>query len=150
MGAIVRLRDFVRRVKQDAIAVYFIARDPRTPLIVRLLALFIAAYALSPIDLIPDFIPVLGLLDDALLLPAGIALIIKLAPAQVIEDSRARVRELAHTPHSTMAAIVIVAIWILCAALFGFWLLDKRQPDTGPKEVTESQVQYIAPVYQFA
>ena len=65
-------------LKRQALTVYFAARDPRTPLPVRLLALGIAAYAFSPIDLIPDFIPVLGYLDDLILIPLGIALVVKL------------------------------------------------------------------------
>jgi len=152
MGAITRLRDFVRRIKHDAVTVYFIARDPRTSLVVRLFALFIAAYALSPIDLIPDFIPVLGLLDDAILLPAGIALIIKLTPAEVIQACQARARNVSQKPNSTVAAVVIVAIWIFCAALFGLWMLDKKSSggSTGPKEITEGQVQHVAPLHRLA
>ena len=82
----------------------------------------IAAYALSPIDLIPDFIPVLGLLDDVILLPLGIVLVIKLTPAAVIEASREKARALASRPVSRTAAVVIVAVWVLAIAGFGFWL----------------------------
>jgi uncharacterized membrane protein YkvA (DUF1232 family) len=118
----IRLQDAARRIRHDAMTVYFAARDPRTPWQVRGLALAIAAYALSPIDLIPDFIPVLGYLDDVILLPLGIFLVIKLTPAEVIEASRAKAREASARPTSHAAAAAIVAIWVLCAAGFGYWL----------------------------
>lgn len=104
-------------------AVYFAARDPRTPVLVRLLALGVAAYALSPIDLIPDFIPVLGYLDDVILLPLGIILVIKFTPEEVIKSSRAKALELAAKPTSNAAAAVIVVLWVLCAVGFGYWLI---------------------------
>jgi uncharacterized membrane protein YkvA (DUF1232 family) len=122
MSMLDRLRTAARRVKQDALTVYFAARDPRTPLLVRLLAVAIAAYALSPIDLIPDFIPVLGFLDDVILLPLGIVLVIRLTPAEVIEASREKARTLASRPVSKSAAVVIVAVWVLAAVIFGVWI----------------------------
>ncbi|OGK06815.1 MAG: hypothetical protein A2W80_08095 [Candidatus Riflebacteria bacterium GWC2_50_8] len=117
-----RLKELARKIKHDAMTVYFASRDPRTPLFVRLLAIAIAGYALSPIDLIPDFIPVLGYLDDVILLPLGILLVIKLTPHEVVEASRAKARELSTKPTSTAAAVIIVAIWVLCASGFGYWL----------------------------
>ena len=123
MKVLARLQEAARRIKHDAMTVYFAARDPRTPFSVRLLALAIAAYALSPIDLIPDFIPVLGHLDDVVLLPLGIVLVIKLTPAIVIEESRARAKEASNKPTSNVAAAVIVAIWVGSAVGFGYWLL---------------------------
>jgi len=120
-----RLQEAARRIKRDALTVYFAARDPRTPWPVRLLALMIAAYAFSPIDLIPDFIPVLGYLDDLILLPLGILLVIRLTPETVIADSRARALEAAERPVSPVAAVVIVLIWLLSAAgLLYLWLAD--------------------------
>ncbi len=118
-----RLQEAARRIKRDALTVYFAARDPRTPWPVRLLALMIAAYAFSPIDLIPDFIPVLGYLDDLILLPLGILLVIRLTPETVIADSRAKAQEAAERPVSPVAAVVIVLIWLLSAAgLLYLWL----------------------------
>ncbi|HOF52918.1 MAG TPA: YkvA family protein, partial [Rhodoferax sp.] len=76
MTLFTRLKDWARRIKRDAVAVYFASRDPRTPWLARILAVAIAAYALSPVDLIPDFIPVLGYLDDVLLVPLGLWLVI--------------------------------------------------------------------------
>jgi uncharacterized membrane protein YkvA (DUF1232 family) len=124
MKMFARLQETAQRIKYDAMTVYFAARDPRTPLAVRLLALFVAAYAISPIDLIPDFIPVLGYLDDVILLPLCIVIIIKLTPVEVIDDSRAKAREVSSKPTSYSAAVVIVIIWVLSAVGFGYWLLS--------------------------
>ena len=124
MKATVLLQEAARRIKLDTMTVYFAARDPRTPVAVRLLALAVAAYALSPIDLIPDFIPILGYLDDLILLPLGILLIIRLTPTEVIESSRARAHESAARPTSPVAAAIIVVVWLLCATALAFWLRD--------------------------
>lgn len=124
MSALTLLRDAARRIKLDAMTVYFAARDPRTPIPVRMLALAVAAYALSPIDLIPDFIPVLGYLDDVILVPLGIMVVIRWTPAEVIEASRAKARSIAAKPPTHIATAVIVGIWVLCAAGFGHWLLS--------------------------
>jgi uncharacterized membrane protein YkvA (DUF1232 family) len=118
-----KLKESGQRIKHDALTVYFVARNPNTPIFVRLLALAIAAYALSPIDLIPDFIPVLGYLDDVILLPLGIMLVIKLTPTMVIEVSRARAAKVAAQPVSHGAAAVVIVVWFLCAGAFGYWLL---------------------------
>jgi len=123
MKVFTKLHEAARRIKHDAMTVYFTARDPRTPFFVRLLALAVAAYALSPIDLIPDFIPILGYLDDLVLLPLGIVLIIKLTPVAIIEASRTKAREASAKPKSKLAAAVIVVIWVLCAVGFGYWLM---------------------------
>ena len=93
------LRTAMARGKRQALIVYFVARDPRTPWGARLLALFIAAYALSPVDLIPDFIPVLGYLDDALLIPLGFWLVLRLTPPEVLAAASERA-----TPAASKAA----------------------------------------------
>lgn len=120
-----QLARWAAALKQQTLIVYFAARDPRTPFLVRLLALLVAAYALSPIDLIPDFIPVIGYLDDLILLPLGIALIVKLTPAEVIATARAKAASLAEKPTSKPAAFAIVALWILAIWLVGKWLLTR-------------------------
>lgn len=125
MNYMSRLRNAARRIKHDAMTVYFAARDPRTPILVRMLALTIAAYAISPIDLIPDVIPVVGHLDDMILLPLGILLVIKLTPKDVIEASRSRAREVADKPTSIVAAAAVVIVWVVCALGFGYWLSEK-------------------------
>jgi uncharacterized membrane protein YkvA (DUF1232 family) len=115
-----KLRDWARTLKRESLALYYAARDPRTPWPVKLLAGAIVAYALSPIDLIPDFIPVLGLLDDFLLLPGAIWLALRLVPAEVMADARERAGATLERPTSRTAAAVIIAIWIACAALAGY------------------------------
>ena len=116
------LRDQARLLQRDTLALYYAMRDARTPLAAKLLAGVVVAYALSPIDLIPDFIPVLGLLDDLILLPLGIALCIRLIPAEVLEEARARAAASAERPRNRVAAAVIVLLWIAALALLGRWL----------------------------
>lgn len=116
------LRDGAKQLKQHTLLVYFAARDPRTPLAVRLLALLVAAYALSPIDLIPDFIPLIGYLDDLLIVPLGLALVVRLTPVEVIEAAREKAAHAAARPVSYGAAAVIVVVWLLLAALLIHWL----------------------------
>ena len=101
-----------KKLKKLTLVVYFAARDPRTPFLVRIIALLIAAYALSPIDLIPDFIPVIGYLDDIILIPLGLALVVKLTPDQVIEDSKIRAEKAATKPISYTAAVIVIIIWL--------------------------------------
>ena len=106
------LKTQARQLRQHTLTVYFVARDPRTPIIVRGLAVCVAAYALSPIDLIPDFIPVIGLLDDLLLIPLGLALVIRLTPPEVIKSARAQAQQAASKPVRYMAAAFFVAVWL--------------------------------------
>lgn len=117
-----KLAQWAKAFKQQTLVVYFAARDPRTPLLVRALAFMVAAYALSPIDLIPDFIPVIGYLDDLLLLPLGIALIVKLTPPEVIQAAKERAATLAERPTSHTAAAVVILIWLLIALLCYKWV----------------------------
>jgi uncharacterized membrane protein YkvA (DUF1232 family) len=105
------------RLRIEAHAVWLVARDPRTPWTARLLCLAIAAYALSPLDLIPDFIPVLGLVDDALLIPAGLWLAGRLLPAGLMEEHRAAARAAAERPVSKGGMAIVVAIWAGMALL---------------------------------
>src|SRR4051812_29585186 len=107
----------VTRLRVEAHAVWLVARDPRTPWGARLLCLLIAAYALSPIDLIPDFIPVLGLVDDALLIPAGIWLVGRLLPPGLMDEHRAAARAAADRPVSKAGALIVVTIWAGLALL---------------------------------
>lgn len=116
------IRQWAKGLKQQTLVVYFAARDPRTPWLVRLLALFIAAYALSPIDLIPDFIPVLGYLDDLIIVPLGLVLVLRLVPAEVMLAARAKAAIAADLPVSRAMAAVIVAIWVAALAGLGLWI----------------------------
>ena len=104
-------------IKRDVHAVWLAARDPRTPWFAKALALVIAAYAVSPIDLIPDFIPVLGYLDDLVIVPLGILLVVRLIPPEVMEEYRESAAKAAERPVSRLAAGVVIAAWIACAAL---------------------------------
>ncbi len=108
-----------RQLKAETYALYLAYRDPRTPWPARIVAAIVVGYAFSPIDLIPDFIPVLGYLDDLVLVPFGAWLALKLIPPAVMADSRARAQEALASgrPVSRAAAIVIVLVWIGLAAL---------------------------------
>jgi uncharacterized membrane protein YkvA (DUF1232 family) len=121
-----RLKAWATRITRDVVAVWLAARDPRTPWAARLLAAAVAAYALSPLDLIPDFIPVLGYLDDLLIVPLGILLVVKLIPPDLMALYRAEAAALAARPSSTAAAIVIVALWIATAGLLLWWFWPRQ------------------------
>lgn len=116
-----RLRAWARSVKRDVLAIYLAARDPRVPWYAKAVALVVAGYALSPIDLIPDFIPILGYLDDVIVVPAGILLVRRLIPAMIFGEHRAAADLLAARPVSRTAAAVIVVIWLLALAI-GLWM----------------------------
>jgi uncharacterized membrane protein YkvA (DUF1232 family) len=107
-------------LRRDAYAIYLASRDPRLPWRVKLLAIAVAGYALSPIDLIPDFIPVLGVLDDLIIVPLGIWLVIALIPEDLMREYRATASAAARPPVSKAAAIIIVVVWISGAALLGW------------------------------
>ena len=115
-----------RALKRDTYALYLACRDPRVPWYAKALAAAVVAYALSPIDLIPDFIPVLGYLDDLVLVPLGLALVLRLIPAPVMAECRreasARLAAGSGRPHSWIGAAVIVAVWLLLAGL-AVWLV---------------------------
>ena len=111
----------LRALKREALTVWCVARHPRLPWLVRVLALGVAAYAFSPIDLIPDFIPLLGLLDDLLLVPLGVWAVLKLAPADVVAEARTQAAALADRPVSRTAAGVIALLWLAAVAVFGAW-----------------------------
>jgi uncharacterized membrane protein YkvA (DUF1232 family) len=123
MDLLTQLKRRARRLKAETLALYLAARDPRTPWYARLLIACIVAYAFSPIDLIPDFVPVLGYLDDLILIPLGIAFAIRLVPAAVLAESRARAQASMQgtRPSSRIAGVIIVSIWLLLATLVGLW-----------------------------
>lgn len=120
------LRTWARGLKRDAVTVYLVARHPDTPWAARLLALAVAAYALSPLDLIPDFVPVLGYLDDLLLIPLGLLLVLRLTPEHVLAECRARAETMLDRPRSRIAAACIVALWIIGAAALAYGLWPRR------------------------
>ena len=118
------LRKWADSLKRDTYALYLAGRDPRVPLVAKVIIGLVVAYALSPIDLIPDFIPVIGYLDDLLLVPLGIWLALRLVPQAVWRDCQARAAERnPEMPHSIGAAIMIVIIWLVAIAGFTVWVL---------------------------
>jgi uncharacterized membrane protein YkvA (DUF1232 family) len=121
--ALARLRDWAHRAKRDVIALYLATRDPRIPWYAKAVTACVAAYALSPIDLIPDFIPVLGSLDEVIILPLGIMLAVRLVPAELMAEFRREADRVSARPASRAGAAMIIALWLLCAAtlLWVFW-----------------------------
>jgi uncharacterized membrane protein YkvA (DUF1232 family) len=120
------LKRWARMLLRDVHAVYLAAYDPRVPWYAKILAAAVAGYALSPIDLIPDFIPVLGYADDLIVVPLGIWLAVSLMPQEVMAEYRIKADEAGQRPRSTIAAIAIIAIWIfallaLSWAVFARW-----------------------------
>ena len=121
------LNNKARLLKTEVYAIYLAYKDPRIPWYARLLAFCVVGYALSPIDLIPDFIPILGYLDDLILIPLGIALVLKMIPKNVMDEYRekARATMLQGKPINWVAAVVIIGVWVGLAILL-FGILSKR------------------------
>ena len=126
--ALSTLRKWAKELKRHTLVVYFAARDPRTPWLVRILALLVAAYALSPIDLIPDFIPVLGYLDDLVIVPLGVLLVLKLVPPEVTRSAREQALAAVEIPVSRASAAIVVAIWVAIVGVFGLWVWQSVRP----------------------
>ena len=116
-----RLRSWARSLKGDVVALWFAARDPRTPWAAKVVAAMVAAYALSPIDLIPDFVPVLGYLDDLLIVPLGVMLAVRLVPPPLMAEFRRRAAEV-DRPTSKVAAMAIVTVWLALLIIAAIWL----------------------------
>lgn len=118
-----KCRNWARSIKRDVSAIWIAARDPRVPWYAKAVAATVAAYALSPIDLVPDFIPVLGFLDDVLIVPAGILLTVHLIPDALMIEFRAEAVRREGRPTSRTAAAAIVVLWVSAMAAFGWWFL---------------------------
>ena len=124
------LKRWARGLKRDVHAIYLAARSPRVPWHAKIIAIAVAGYALSPVDLIPDFIPVLGYVDDLIIVPLGIWLVLSLIPEEVMAECRAVADEAATRPQSRPAAMMIIAIWILGTATLGWiWFAHWARPD---------------------
>ena len=121
-----RLKNWARIIKRDAVALYLATRDPRVPWYAKALAALIAAYALSPIDLIPDFIPVIGYLDELILLPLAIAAVVRLIDPAVIAEHRVTAARMAEQPTSKAGAALVAGIWLLAIALLVWWFFPAR------------------------
>ena len=115
-----RMKIWAHVLKRDAHAIYLAARDPRVPWYAKLLAIAVAGYALSPIDLIPDFIPVLGYLDDLIIVPIGIWLVVSLIPEEIMVEHRAIANQAGQRPASRAGMTAIICLWILAALILGW------------------------------
>ena len=120
-----RLKGWARTVKRDVIALFLAARDSRTPWYAKVMAGLVAAYALSPIDLIPDFIPVVGYLDDLVIVPLGIWIAVRLVSPDLMQEFRAEAERMSTRPVSRAGALIIVALWIAAAGLL-LWCFGPR------------------------
>ncbi|MGH9689075.1 MAG: YkvA family protein [Candidatus Acidiferrales bacterium] len=116
-----RLKRWSRNVRRDTYAVGLIARDRRVPWYTKTLALIVAGYAFSPLDIIPDFIPVIGFVDDVILVPLGILAVIKLVPPEILEEHRAHAERAIDLPKNRLGGIVLLFIWIVAVGISG-WL----------------------------
>lgn len=127
------LKERARSLKRDTLAIWIAAKDRRTPWYARALAVLVTAYALSPIDLVPDFIPVLGYLDDLVLIPAGIAATLKLIPTEVMAEARLKVEESLAKPTTWWMTVMILLVWVGLLALIAFLILPlvKNQSTIG-------------------
>ena len=124
-GFIDRSKQWAKKIKRDGVTLWFARKHPSTPLLAKVLAVVVVAYALSPIDLIPDFIPILGYLDDVILLPILIWLTVRLIPEQVMAECRIQADDWltnqGSKPRSYVGAVVIVVLWIAVALATAWW-----------------------------
>lgn len=120
------LKRWAHELREDAHAVYLAARDPRVPWYAKLLAIAITGYVLSPIDLIPDFVPVLGLIDDLLLVPLGIWITLRLIPRGLVAEHRAAAARLEYKPVSKRGALLVLAVWAVVFASIGLSVWSYR------------------------
>ena len=121
-----KLKNRARALKQEAFAIYLAARDPRTPWYAKALVFFVVAHTFSPIDLIPDFIPILGYLDDLIITPGGIWLAVRLIPAEVMAEARATAAaQGVDKSLGKVGAVIIVAVWIVAAAGIIYLVMSK-------------------------
>ncbi|PTM56584.1 YkvA family protein [Desmospora activa] len=118
-----RLQAWAKQLKRELYALYFAYRHPRTPWYAKLLTALVVAYAFSPIDLIPDFIPILGYLDDLVLLPLGIALALRMIPADVLQQSRQQAEKMESRPKNWVTAALILLVWLGVLLCIAFLLL---------------------------
>ena len=120
---IAQTKVWARNIKKDVVAIYIAGRDPRTPWLPKAIAIAVALYALSPIDLVPDFIPVIGYLDDLIIVPLGIILVVRLIPANLMAEYRHTAAERGGLPVHWAGAAFIIAIWIVGLTTLAWWAI---------------------------
>ncbi|MCK9860268.1 YkvA family protein [Paenibacillus sp. ATY16] len=120
-----KLKTMARKLKANLMVMYLAYRDPRLPLFAKIFAICVVAYAFSPVDLIPDFIPVLGYLDDIILVPFGVYIALRLFPKEVLEEYRAKAEEQRKLgkPKNWITGTFIIAVWIALAVLCGWYII---------------------------
>lgn len=123
---ITQLKEYANKLKQNVFVLYLSYKDKRTPWYAKIVAIFVVAYAFSPIDFIPDFIPVLGYLDDLIIVPLGIYIALKLIPTQIIEESRENAKKMSQNgkPKNWVVGFTIILIWILLTVWISKQILD--------------------------
>jgi uncharacterized membrane protein YkvA (DUF1232 family) len=114
-------KERARNLKRDVVAIALAVRDPRVPWYAKAVGACVVAYALSPIDLIPDFVPVIGYLDDLVLVPLGLLLMVRLIPPEILDEHRVAAAGIVERPVSRVGAAAVIAIWGLCATLLAVW-----------------------------
>ncbi|WP_413306026.1 YkvA family protein [Bacillus sp. 1P10SD] len=126
--ALTKLKNYARQLKQNLFVLYLSYKDSRVPWYAKLVAICVVAYAFSPIDLIPDFIPVLGYLDDLIIVPLGISLALKLIPPFIIEENRAKAEEIRQNgkPKNWFVAVLFILIWLFIAIWIVKFFVDKK------------------------
>jgi uncharacterized membrane protein YkvA (DUF1232 family) len=132
-----RAKDWARSIRRDVLALWYAARDSRVPWYAKAVAAFAVAYALSPIDLIPDFVPILGYADDLVIVPLAIMLAVKLIPATLMEEFRERASALPSQPRSYAGALLVALIWIAVTVAIAVWLWPSMRTFWSVGTVTE-------------
>jgi uncharacterized membrane protein YkvA (DUF1232 family) len=127
ISIIVKLMNVVKKLKQNIYVLYLVNKDPRIPWYVKLFVICVIAYAFSPIDLIPDFIPILGYLDDLIIIPLCITLALKMIPPSIIEEYRSKAEEIRKNskPKNWLVGALIITIWITAAVWFSVFVYEK-------------------------
>jgi uncharacterized membrane protein YkvA (DUF1232 family) len=125
MPVLARVKSWADDLRRDVVALFLAARDARTPWYAKVAAGVVAAYALSPIDLIPDFIPIIGYLDDLVLVPLGIWMVVRLIPDELMGEFRAEAARINTRPRSLAGAAVVIIAWVFAAAMLTWWLWPK-------------------------
>ena len=122
MNTLAGWKQQARRLKRETYALYLACRDPRVPWYAKVVAACVVGYAFSPVDLIPDFVPVLGYLDEVIILPLGVLLALWLIPPALLAEHRERAAAMAERPVSRTAAAAIIVLWLATAVLVALWL----------------------------